>query len=167
MSGRLKQPVNLLLLKGRSHLTKTEIAERKANEITVKADKVDPPKYLSKKLQKEFTEIADELLRIGLISNLDVDALARFLLAREQYIRVTNALKGTSVLVTAETKAGKKIKVPNEYYGELLISQDKLFKQCRQAAADLGLTITSRCRLVVPKKEEPKKTPFDERFGGV
>lgn len=42
--------------------------------------------------------------------------------------------------------------VTNDDYSELLINQDKLFKQCRQASSDLGLTISSRCRLVIPKK---------------
>ena len=40
--------------------------------------------------------------------------------------------------------------------------QDKLFKQCRASANDLGLSISSRCKLVVPetKKETPKENEF-------
>ena len=44
------------------------------------------------------------------------------------------------------------------------ISQDKVFKQCRAAASDLGLTITSRCRIVVPKQEDKPKNPFVSKF---
>lgn len=57
--------------------------------------------------------------------------------------------------------------VTNDDYSELLINQDKLFKQCRQASSDLGLTISSRCRLVIPKKDDGKpKSKEEERFGG-
>ncbi len=40
--------------------------------------------------------------------------------------------------------------------------QEKLFKMARAAASDLGLTITSRCKLVVPKPEEKPKNRFDK-----
>ena len=40
--------------------------------------------------------------------------------------------------------------------------QERYFKQSRASANDLGLSITSRCRLVVPeaKKETPKENKF-------
>lgn len=36
-------------------------------------------------------------------------------------------------------------------------NQDRAFKQCRQCAVDLGMTISSRCKLVVPKTAEKAK----------
>ncbi|MEC0352493.1 P27 family phage terminase small subunit, partial [Bacillus subtilis] len=57
--------------------------------------------------------------------------------------------------------------VPKEEFAELFINQDNLFKQCRQASSDLGLTISSRCKLVIPKKDDGKpKSKEEERFGG-
>lgn len=151
--GRNKQPVSLLLIKGKKHLTKQEIEERKSTEVKAPANNVRPPAYLPDELKKEFRKIANELKSIDLITNLDVDALARFLLAREQYVRVTEVLRETNPRY--------------EEYGEVLISQDKLFKQCRAAASDLGLTITSRCRLVVPKKpDDQPKSEEEQLFGG-
>ena len=53
---------------------------------------------------------------------------------------------------------------------DILIQQDKLFKQCRQTATDLGLTITSRCKIVLPKTKEEKKKPQNESealFGNI
>ena len=44
--------------------------------------------------------------------------------------------------------------------------QDKAFKQVRAAASDLGLTISSRCRLVVPQAPEVPKTNKFSRFSG-
>ncbi|MFK7695394.1 phage terminase small subunit P27 family [Paenibacillus sp. HJGM_3] len=167
MSGR-RQPTNLLLLKGKKHLTKDEIKDRQAKEVKAAADNVQPPDYLPKKLKEEFTEIANELLRIDLMSNLDCDALARFLLAREQYVKLSRALRNTPATQRVKHPVtGKQLTLSNETYSEILLSVDKLFKQCRQAAADLGLTISSRCRLVVPKAPEDKPKSADEQlFGG-
>ena len=38
----------------------------------------------------------------------------------------------------------------------LMIIQDRCMKQCRQGASDFGLTVSSRCRLVVPKPQQQK-----------
>lgn len=38
----------------------------------------------------------------------------------------------------------------------LMIIQDRCMKQCRQGASDFGMTVSSRCRLVVPKAKETK-----------
>lgn len=151
---RPRQPVDLLLYKGKKNLTKEEIELRKSTEVKAAADKIKPPSYLSKKLKTEFDEIANELLRIGIMSNLDVDAVSRFILSRKMYVDITKQLMKTKPL--------------DEEFNSLLMNQDKLFKQCRQSASDLGLTISSRCKLVIPKKEESKfKTPEEEMFGDI
>ena len=51
----------------------------------------------------------------------------------------------------------EEIEVVNGERERLMIIQDRCFKQCRQSAADFGLTVSSRCRLVVPKPAEEKK----------
>jgi P27 family predicted phage terminase small subunit len=42
--------------------------------------------------------------------------------------------------------------------------QERYFKQCRSSANDLGLSISSRCKLVVPetKEEKPKENKFKQ-----
>jgi P27 family predicted phage terminase small subunit len=172
---RPRQPINLLEFKGKKHLTKQEIEERKSQEIKAPNNKVKAPTYLPRDLKREFKKISDELIEIGIMSNLDIDALARFLLARKMYLQITNILLETDpVLEITDIKKdddGKVIKtdtytITNEVYTEQLINQDKLFKQCRQAASDLGLTITSRCKLVVPTKQEDQpKTTAEKKFG--
>ena len=48
---------------------------------------------------------------------------------------------------------------------KLATMQDKAFKQCRASGNDLGLSITSRCKLVMPEKtEDPKPNKFS-KFG--
>ncbi len=108
------------------------------------------------------------------MTNLDVDALARFLYARKMYIKVTDALLETELTVQRKQeihdKDGAVIDMneweeANAAYSGLLINQDKFFKQCRSAASDLGLTIASRCKLVIPKQEKLKPSEVEEAFG--
>lgn len=178
MAGQ-RQPVKLLLVKGKKHLTKQEIEEREKQEIKAPADKVRAPSYLSKENKREFNKIAAELQKIGIITNLDVDALARYIVARALYLKVTDQLLSRDPVRQYEIEDADDIdgeQVPNTtlieaasgVFADLLLNQDKLFKQCRQAAADLGLTIASRCRLVVPKApEKGQPSPFESRFGDV
>ncbi|MED4526545.1 phage terminase small subunit P27 family [Bacillus velezensis] len=164
---RQRQPVDLLLVKGKKNLTKQEIEERRAQEVKAPNDKVKAPSYLPKDLKREFKKIADELKNIGIMTNLDVDALARFLFAQKQYLEMTEVLLETPITALVEDDDGNKFEVANKTYSDLLINQDKLFKQCRQASSDLGLTISSRCKLVIPKKDDGKpKSKEEERFGG-
>ncbi|MBY6900392.1 phage terminase small subunit P27 family [Clostridium botulinum] len=150
---RPRQPTDLLLVKGKKHLTKTEIADRKSKEIQAPNDNIDPPSYLPNNLKKEFKRIAGELIDIGIMSNLDCEALARFIVSEYNYQKITKKLLKTGV--------------DNEKYLDLLLMQEKLFKMCRQSAGDLGLTISSRCKLVVPKKEDKKELTEEEKlFGG-
>lgn len=145
---RPRQPTDLLLVKGKKHLTKKEIEERKNSEVVAPANNVEPPNYLPAALKKEFTRIANELIAIGIMSNLDNEALARFLVSEYNYQKVTKKLL--------------KLGVDNPNYMDILFMQEKVFKMARSAASDLGLTISSRCKLVVPKKEEKPKNKFEK-----
>ncbi|AUN11449.1 phage terminase small subunit P27 family [Clostridium botulinum] len=146
---RPRQPTDLVMLKGKKHLSKKEIEERKNSEVQAPTDKVEPPSYLPNNLKKEFNRIAQELMNIEIISNLDCEALARFIVSEYNYQKVTKKLLKTGI--------------DNEKYIDLLLMQEKLFKMCRQSASDLGLTISSRCKLVVPKsKEEKPKNKFSK-----
>jgi P27 family predicted phage terminase small subunit len=153
--GQARQPINLLLLKGKKHLTKAEIEERREMEIKVDSDKVVPPEYLPKELRVEFKRIADSLKKIEIISNLDVDVLAWFVISREQYVKTMKTLREID---------------PSEdiiYYEKILKANDTLLKQCTRAANELGLSINARGKLLVPKKKDKEPTEFDKKFGGV
>lgn len=87
------------------------------------------------------------------MTELDEDCLARYLLSKNNYLKITKKLNNIM------TK--KDIKVSDI---ESLVSiQDKFFKQCRSAAGDLGLSISSRCKLILPvDPTPPKKNKFDK-----
>lgn len=164
MAGQ-RQPTDLLVMKGKKHFTKAEIEARKNAEVTAPNDKVRPPEYLSPDNKKKFKKLSKELMGINLIANVDCDALARLLIAQEQFIEVTKQIEETPLMVEApvyEThenpNTGEKEivqvgtrPVVNGERERLMIIQDRCMKQCRQGASDFGMTVSSRCRLVVPK----------------
>jgi phage terminase small subunit len=86
---RPREPINLLEAKARKHLTKAEIEERQENEVKAPSDKIRAPSYLTAELRREFNIIAKQLVDVGIMTNLDVDALARFIIARTMYITLS------------------------------------------------------------------------------
>ena len=150
-----RQSINLLEAKGRKNLTKAEIAYRKATEITAPSDKVRPSTQLPKDVKREFNKIAKELKAIGIITNLDISALERFVIAQAMYDKVSIQMLKDMDKDTTDKDAT--ISVDKD----MISFQDKLFKQCRASAMDLGLTISSRCKLVMPTpKEVPTENPY-------
>lgn len=175
MAGQ-RQPIELVKAKGKKHLTKAEIEERARTEVKAPADKVTAPPYLTPEQKKKFKKIVKELRAIDLISNLDVDALARLVIAQEKYMEITAELNRQPLMVTVDVPTGQKdvkgnpifrqMETVNGEVERLALLQDRYFRQCRQGAADFGLTVSSRCRLVVPKKQDDAKeeNAFKKKF---
>ena len=169
MAGQ-RQPIKLVEMKGKKHLTKAEIEARKRAEVVAPDDNIEPPGYLSAAQKKIFLKLAGELLRIDLIANVDCEALSRLVIAQEQYKEVTKMINKTPLMydvpvyknqINQDTGKEEQIqigtrKVVNGERERLMIIQDRCMKQCRQGASDFGMTVSSRCRLVVPKAEEGK-----------
>lgn len=153
MRGRPKQPIDLVVANGRKNLSKAEIEKRKAEELVVPFKDIQAPSYLPESLIDEFNDIADKLLTLKIMTELDEDTLARYLLAKQQYLQLTLQLNKAMV----KQDIDRMVKLQN--------MQDKAYKQCRSGASDLGLTITSRARLVVPQTEVPRTNKFVGKFG--
>lgn len=134
-----RQPTELVVANGRKHLTRGEEEQRRDQEVHVAVpDRAEPPKWLPKKLHAEFREIGEILRLAGLYSDLDRDALGQYFLARERWQRA-DRLASRAIRDQDE-------KLAKEWTGV----QGTYFRQCRQCAEVLGLSISSRCRLVVP-----------------
>lgn len=169
MAGQ-RQPTGLVEAKGKKHFSKKEIEERKNAEVIAPDDKVKPPAYLTAEQKKKFRKLAKELLNIKLIANIDCDALARLLIAQEQFIEITEEIRNTPLMIDEpiyemRMNPEKEIEecvqidtkqVVNPERDRLMKIQDRCMKQCRQGAADFGMTVSSRCRLIVPKVQQEK-----------
>ncbi|AWC29488.1 phage terminase small subunit P27 family [Bacillus cytotoxicus] len=157
MAGRNKQPLSVIQGKGRSnHITKSEKNRREKQEEALRGhtDKIEAPSYLTAAQKKEFDTLAAELVRLGIFSNLDVDSLARYIDSKDQYIKLVRLLR--------KTKPSEDFK----NYAQMQRSKNLLFNECRSSASDLGLTITSRLKLVIPEAEKTQqKSEAQRRFG--
>lgn len=155
-AGRPREPINLIIAKGKKHLTKKEIEDRQNSEIKVNYIDVRLPEYLSEAQKQEFMRISEILLDIGIMSELDEDCLAHYLIANTNYIAYTKKLEELNIKLLRARKTQTK----RQYMSEIdtyLIYQDRALKQCRACANDLGLTISSRCKLVMPPPKDPPK----------
>lgn len=147
---RRKEPLKLLEAKGKSHLSKKEKEEREKGEVRTPTPKrVKAPEWLPEKMRKEFNRLSRKLLDIGIFSELDRDTLARYLIAHEIYFKATSHIQEA----ISRGWSGEAVKWSSV--------QGKYFNQCRECANDLGLTITSRCKLVVPQKDDPEENAFE------
>lgn len=154
--GNQRQPIDLIIAKGKKHLTKAEIEERRKTEIHTDYINVKPPDYLDEKQKEEFYRIAEILLDIGIITELDEDCLAHYLISNSNYVEYTKTLNK----LNAKLKNAKKLEKKKEYMSQIdlyLTYQDRALKQCRACANDLGLSISSRAKLVMPQPQEEKK----------
>lgn len=152
MAGQ-RQPIELVLAKGNKHLTKAEIEARRKSEVGPLSGDITPPAYLTKKQKAEFKTIAGQLQELKIMGETDVDALARYIVANTFYINAVKKLRS------------KEVRDDPELFESWLKIQEKMFRQCRASANDLGLSISSRCKLVVPAADKlPEKTNKFKKF---
>lgn len=134
-----RQPTDVVVANGRKHLSKAEEAERRSGEVNVPRPKtIKVPKWVPEPLKKDFRRLGKQLLACGLYTDLDADTLGRYLLAHQQYLIATK--ETVNALVKRDQEEA-------DSWGRI---QERYFKQARNCANDMGLTVTSRCRLVVP-----------------
>lgn len=143
-------PLEVLEARGSKHLTKAEKQKRQENEIKPIADNIIAPDYLSKKQKNEFYRISEQLEKLKIMGETDCDTLARYIVAQDFYVSAIKQMRKKEV---------KNDPFKFEQWSKI---QERYFKQCRATANDLGLSISSRCKLVVPKPndEKPKENKF-------
>jgi P27 family predicted phage terminase small subunit len=149
MAGQ-RLPIEVVQARGAKNLTKAEIKERQGREIKPITDNIIAPTYLTKKQRAEFYKYSEQLEKLKIMGETDVEALARFVVANEFYIHSVKQMRKSEV---------KNNPIKFDLWAK---NQERYFKQCRASANDLGLSISSRCKLVVPTNntETPKENKF-------
>lgn len=171
MPGRKTQPVSVIEAKGVTHLTNAEKEARRAIEMRAKGaqDRIKPPAftkgYWTKKERQHFKALADELMELDIFFNLDVDTLALYIDARMQYVQIAEALKDMKpVKPKIDQKTGDVTDLISEKnYASLQRTKELVIRQLMTLASDLGLTLSSRMKLVVPEKEDKPANKFLDR----
>jgi P27 family predicted phage terminase small subunit len=96
------------------------------------------------------------LIDLKIMTNLDCDALAGYIVARDGWISAGKKLRS------------KAVKDDPNNFDKWTKIEDRYRKQMRTAATDLGLTITSRGKIVAPKTNDtpPPENKFAVFAGG-
>lgn len=150
MAGQ-RLPIEVVQARGSKHLTKAEIQERQERELKPITDDIIAPDYLTKKQKDIFYKLTSQLEKLKIMGETDVDALARYIVSNDSYIHATKQLRKSDV---------KNDPIAFDAWSKI---QERNFKMVRSSANDLGLSISSRCKLVVPganKEDTPKENKF-------
>lgn len=143
MAGK-RQPTAVVVANGRKHLSRAETEARQAREVPTPppaGTRVTAPQWLAKDLRPAFNLYAKQLVALGIFCDLDKDTLGRYLVAQDSYRAATEQVG--AALAEGDLKA-------TEQWSAI---QDRFFKQAEKAAGSLGLNVSARCRLVVPRRE--------------
>lgn len=159
--GRPREPINLVIAKGKKHLGESEIAQRLASEVKPATDDIRPPAYLSAAQKKHFNKLAEQLDKIKIMGETDCDTLGRYVTAESMYQNTVKELRKLQKERPERDELGESYYDALETWCRLMDSTekrlDRFYKQVAALARDLGLTISARCKLVVPQAKEEEK----------
>lgn len=186
MAGKRRpMDVNLSVVDGKTgkHWTKAEVESRKASEPKLPKPKaLKPPAWLSDPAKKLFKSYAKQLLDFpsGIISTLDVGTLARYCDCELSYaeasaqksfwMEVCHRRLEAICCPDALAESGLDPQKIEEAYAKAETEVDfwvgqmaKFEKMARSNATEMGMTVSSRCRLVVPKSDtKPEADPLEQ-----
>ncbi|WIF94308.1 phage terminase small subunit P27 family [Caminicella sporogenes] len=112
--------------------------------------------------EQEFNRVVEELKELGIVSNLDTTILAIYADAYANYVKITEQLKNEPLTIEYTNKAG----ATNIIENPLVKTQMKYIDVIMKCSTKLGLSVSDRLKLVVPKQEE-KVDEFAEEFGDI
>ena len=114
----MARPTKAVAMLDRYGQTKRELAERKANEGTLKgsSDKIMPPSYLSKNQKSIFNYIVSELEASGILGNLDVYILTTCTIAIDRLEAIEKAINKDFSLLSDSKFMGSKDKYTKDLY---------------------------------------------------
>lgn len=139
---------------GRKNYTKAELAEKERTEVILPGDDIKPSPHLPSELHEKFYWLINEFADFGILSNVDSDAISRYIMADNSYWKMTELVNDMDF---GDPDYNKMTNIQNRYYG-----------QAKELSKELGLTMVSRMKL---RKDETKIEPDEETdedilFGG-
>lgn len=113
--GRNAKPTDLLLVEGKTHLTKEQIAKRKSQEIKLKNQNIraDPMVLEDKRALKEFKNLKKLYEEIDFIGTLDSHIINQYCLSVSELDDLTYVLGATRKDMRSEDPLAKKEAIGN------------------------------------------------------
>lgn len=151
MVGRLKEPIDSVVKKGKSHLTKEQIEERREAEGAIKfgTDNIARPTWLDAVAKKMWVVLVEELTALDLMTNADVYALSIACDAYSNYVKAARAVRKDGQKVEHVNAGKEKNTVQNP---SIFIAQ-KYHLIFKSYLAEFGLSPASRARLATVKDD--------------
>lgn len=146
--GRKPKPTHLKLLAGNR-------GKRPLNENEPKPERTvpDPPDHLDELARAKWDELAPRLNRLGLLTEIDGDALAMYCTAFSEFVENREKVqKHGSVVMTSKGNA-----VQSPYLG----AANTAFEKMRKLLVEFGMTPSSRSRIEVPGHGDDEN-PFEQ-----
>ena len=151
MSGRKREPVNVIRMKGKSHhLTKAMIEEREKSEIKVKPKNLNIPAGLNEDQRELYIETYNDLSEYGLATHLEASVLTRFVKATYEYNNLTKMIENES---------------DPSLYTRLLGVRLRVSDELRKCENDLGMNVFSRMKAAVPPEGDKEPSKTEQLFG--
>ena len=151
MAGRKKLPTQLKLLKG------TQRAGRlNPNEPMPDIGIPEPPEFLSEAGLIEWNRISKQLVDLGLLSKIDMAALAIYCQAWGRVVKYEKIIAGKGELY--KTSNGNIILSPAMWV------LNKAYEQVYKFAGEFGMSPAKRASVTATKVKDKKKDKFKE-FG--
>ncbi|MHB1126868.1 MAG: phage terminase small subunit P27 family [Bacillota bacterium] len=143
--GRKPKPPKLKLLEGNP-------GKRKINKDEPRPRPIAPtcPPWLEKEAKKEWRRISRELEHVGLLTIVDMAALAGYCQAYARWKSAEKVISEQGLTMEIETQAGG---LYTQQRPEVAIAL-KYLQQVKAFCAEFGLTPSSRGRMSLPGQEE-------------
>jgi P27 family predicted phage terminase small subunit len=144
--GPKPQPTVLKMARGNPGCRKLNDAEPKP-----KAEKIEPPKYLTGESLKCWNAITPGLIATGVMTEADVPTLARYCTMFEQWLRYLAEVRaGNDILVILNDDGSVKY----QQSSPAATMQQKLATSMLRIEQEFGLTPSARTGIVAQKNDE-------------
>ena len=148
-----KYPTAYLKKHSTAVYSKADMKKREESEVILNDDRIEPSSFLPEEHHERFHWFVNEFAEMGILNNVDGDALSRYIMADFNYWKVNDELE--------------QMNVAEEGYSRLSNVQNRFFNQAIALSKELGLTMAARGKLKREKEDENKKeqTPEEKLFG--
>lgn len=133
-------------------ISKEEKKKRQEAEAKIKVERnqlLTPPEFLSARASQEFLRVVKESEELDILDNLDLAFITIYAEAWDKYCECTEEIAKSGLVQIKELTTGS-YEVPSVY----VKLQEHYINIIMRCSSKLGLAVTDRLKLVIPKEEE-------------
>ena len=135
-------------------IAKGNPGKRRLNESEPKpaADAIQPPDWVTGKSLEKWQEVVPKLIGMGVMTNADIDTIARYCTMYEQYVKYLEQVRrGLDVLVIRDDKG--KVKYMQSTPAATMMT--KLAASMLRIEQEFGLTPSARTGIATTQTDKP------------